>query len=179
MVFLFAGCELDSERRELRRDGAAIHIEPQVFDVLHYLVAHRDRVVTKDELFQAVWNGRIVSEATLTSRISAARRAIGDTGEQQSILRTVARRGFAFRGAVEERSVAAHQRLDGAARVMSNLPAPSTRLFGRDADVAEIAARLADTRLLTLTGVGGVGKTRLALSVAQQLGLRQIGRAHV
>src|SRR5436190_18990430 len=77
MIFTFADCELDVDRRELRRDGALVHVEPQVFDVLHYLVRHRDRVVSKDELYQSVWNGRIVSEATLTSRISAARRAIG------------------------------------------------------------------------------------------------------
>jgi len=170
MVFVFADCELDGERRELRRHGAAVHIEPQVFDVLHHLVTHRDRVVTKDELFQAVWSGRIVSEATLTSRISAARRAIGDAGDRQSILRTFARRGYSFCGAVEERSIPARPRSETASRdgAPSNLPVPATSLFGREAAAAEIVARLADTRMLTLTGVGGVGKTRLALDVAQR-----------
>ena len=99
MAYVFADCELDCERRELRRNGTAIHLEPQVFDVLVHLVRNRDRVVTKDELLQAVWNGRVVSEDALTSRISAARRAIGDTGEDQQLIRTVPRRGFRFVGA--------------------------------------------------------------------------------
>ena len=73
MIFAFADCELDVERRELRRQRAPMHVEPQVFEVLLYLVRHRNRVVSKDELYEKVWNGRIVSEATLISRISAAR----------------------------------------------------------------------------------------------------------
>jgi DNA-binding winged helix-turn-helix (wHTH) protein/pimeloyl-ACP methyl ester carboxylesterase len=103
MAYVFADCELDCERRELRRDGTAVHLEPQVFDVLVQLVTNRGRVVSKDELLQAVWNGRIVSEDTLTSRIRAARRAIGDTGEDQRLIRTVQRRGFRFIGDVRER----------------------------------------------------------------------------
>ena len=81
MIFAFANYVLEAERRELRRDGVPVHVEPQVFDVLFHLIKHRDRVIPKDELFGAVWHGRIVSEATLTSRISAARRAIGESGE--------------------------------------------------------------------------------------------------
>jgi pimeloyl-ACP methyl ester carboxylesterase/DNA-binding winged helix-turn-helix (wHTH) protein len=103
MAYVFADCELDCERRELRRSGTAVHLEPQVFDVLVQLVRNRDRVVSKDELLQAVWNGRIVSEDALTSRIGAARRAIGDTGEDQRLIRTVQRRGFRFVGDVCER----------------------------------------------------------------------------
>src|SRR5262245_56817005 len=102
MVYLFGDCELDSERRDLRRHGTAVHVEPQVFDVLQYLVRNRDRVVTKDELLQAVWNGRAVSDDALTSRIGAARRAIGDTGEQQKLIRTLPRRGFRFVGKVRQ-----------------------------------------------------------------------------
>ena len=104
MAYVFADCELDCERLELRRNGTAIHLEPQVFDVLVHLVRNHDRVVTKDELLQAVWNGRVVSEDALTSRISAARRAIGDTGEDQQLIRTVQRRGFRFVGHVGEQS---------------------------------------------------------------------------
>src|SRR5262245_56459846 len=102
MVYLFGDCELDSERRDLRRHGTAVHVEPQVFDVLQYLVRNRDRVVTKDELLQAVWNRRVVSDDALTSRIGAARRAIGDTGEQQQLIRTLPRRGFRFVGEVRQ-----------------------------------------------------------------------------
>jgi DNA-binding winged helix-turn-helix (wHTH) protein/pimeloyl-ACP methyl ester carboxylesterase len=102
MVYVFGDCELDSERRDLRRHGTAVHVEPQVFDVLQYLVRNRERVVTKDELLQAVWNDRVVSDDALTSRIGAARRAIGDTGEQQQLIRTLPRRGFRFVGEVRQ-----------------------------------------------------------------------------
>jgi TolB-like protein/Tfp pilus assembly protein PilF len=98
--FLFENQSLDAERRELVSAGESVPIEPQVFDVLLYLLEHRGRVVGKDELFDKVWDGRIVSESTLTSRINAVRRAINDTGKDQRLLRTVARKGFRFVGEV-------------------------------------------------------------------------------
>lgn len=91
---------LDGTRRELTRGAEQISLEPQVFDVLLYLVENRDRLVTKDDLIAAVWNGRIVSESTLTSRITAARKAVGDSGEQQALIKTYARKGFRFVGDV-------------------------------------------------------------------------------
>jgi pimeloyl-ACP methyl ester carboxylesterase/DNA-binding winged helix-turn-helix (wHTH) protein len=103
MIFVFDDCEIDCNRRQLRRAGVATHVEPQVFDVLVHLVRHRERVVSKDELMQEVWGGRIVSEDTITARISSARRAIGDTGDRQKLIRTLARRGFGFIGDVSER----------------------------------------------------------------------------
>jgi pimeloyl-ACP methyl ester carboxylesterase/DNA-binding winged helix-turn-helix (wHTH) protein len=106
MIFVFGECEIDCQRRELRREGVFTHIEPQVFDVLVFLVRHRHRLVTKDELMQEVWNGRVVSEDTLTSRIGAARRAIGDDGGRQQLIRTMPRRGFRF--VAEVREHAAH-----------------------------------------------------------------------
>ena len=81
MEFSFGDHVLDLDRRELRRSGEVVALQPQVFDLLVYLVRNRDRVVSKDDLLAAVWGGRIVSESTLTSRISAARRAVGDSGE--------------------------------------------------------------------------------------------------
>jgi DNA-binding winged helix-turn-helix (wHTH) protein len=104
VILQFGAYTLDTERRELRGDGALIHVEPQVFDVLSYLAGNRSRVVSKDEILDAVWKGRIVSESTLSSRINAARRAIGETGEQQSYIRTVPRRGFLFAGEVAIRA---------------------------------------------------------------------------
>ena len=106
MRFLFGDYALDLERRELRRGAGLVEVEPQVFDHLAYLVANRDRVASKDDLLAAVWHGRIVSESTLTSRITAARHAIGDSGEQQRFIRTVSRRGFRFIGEVREQSAA-------------------------------------------------------------------------
>ena len=79
MTYLFAGYALDPERRELRYSNKLVAVEPQVFDILEYLVRNRDRVVSKDEIFDAIWHGRAVSESALTSRINAARFAIGGT----------------------------------------------------------------------------------------------------
>src|SRR5580698_5483535 len=100
--FLFADHTLDTERRELRRGSQAIAVEPQVFDLLVYLVRNRDRVVSKDDLIASVWEGRIVSESTLTSRINATRTAVGDNGKDQKLIRTVARKGLRFVGVVQE-----------------------------------------------------------------------------
>lgn len=102
MQFLFGGYGLDPERRELKRGAEVIAIGPQVFDLLAYLVRNRERVVSKDDLLDAVWAGRIVSESTLTSHINAVRRAIGDSGEEQRLVRTIARKGFRFVAEVTE-----------------------------------------------------------------------------
>ena len=101
MEFRFSDHTLDVERRELRRGSDTVGIEPQVFDLLVYLLRNRDHVVSKDDLIAAIWVGRIVSESTLTSRINAARKAIGDSGEEQRLIRTIARKGFRFVGAVQ------------------------------------------------------------------------------
>ena len=102
MQFLFDDHVLDVDRRELRRAGEPIAIEPQVFDLLVHLVRNRDRVVSKDDLIAAIWHGRIVSESTLTSRINAVRKAVGDSGEAQRLIRTVQRKGIRFIGEVGE-----------------------------------------------------------------------------
>jgi adenylate cyclase len=93
---------LDTARRELRRSGSLIALQPQVFDLLEYAIRNRERVVTKDDLLAAVWNGRIVSESTLSTRINAARSAIGDSGEEQRLIRTAHGKGIRFVGAVRE-----------------------------------------------------------------------------
>ena len=105
--FRFADFEIDVARHELRRAGAVVHIEPQVFDLIVLLVKNRERIVSKDELIEAIWQGRIISEAALSSRISAARRALGDSGNDQSLIRTLHKRGFRFVGDVEEVAAAA------------------------------------------------------------------------
>lgn len=103
MRLYFEKYVLDTDRRELRRGESPVPVQPQVFDLLVHLIENRDRVVTKDDLLEAVWNGRIVSESTLISRINAARRAIGDDGDQQRLIRTIARKGVRFVGEVEKR----------------------------------------------------------------------------
>jgi TolB-like protein len=100
--FLFENYALDTDRRELRRDALAVPVEPQVFDLLAYLIKNRDRVASKDDLVAAIWGGRIVSESALTTRINAARCAIGDSGAEQRLIKTLARKGLRFVGAVHE-----------------------------------------------------------------------------
>jgi TolB-like protein/tetratricopeptide (TPR) repeat protein len=102
LIYEFEDFTLDLDRRELRSRGALLSVEPQVFDLLAYLIASRDHVVTKDDLIEHVWNGRIVSESTLTSRISAARHAIGDSARGQRLIRTIARKGIRFVGEAAE-----------------------------------------------------------------------------
>jgi len=102
MLYSFDNFLVDTERRELRRDGQTRAVEPQVFDLLEYLIRNRDRVVSRDDLLAGVWNGRIVSESTLASRINAARNAIGDNGEDQRLIRTILRKGVRFVGTVRE-----------------------------------------------------------------------------
>jgi TolB-like protein/cytochrome c-type biogenesis protein CcmH/NrfG len=99
--FHFSDHVLDVNLRELTRGGESVAVEPQVFDLLVHLIENRDHVVTKDDLIETVWDGRIVSESTLTSRINAARRAVGDSGKDQAVIRTIARKGFRFVGDVQ------------------------------------------------------------------------------
>ena len=102
MRYLFEDYTFDTERRELHRGADAVSITPQVFDLLEYLIRNRERLVSKDDLVNAVWNGRVVSDAALTTRLNAARSAIGDTGEKQHLIKTLPRKGFRFVGPVQE-----------------------------------------------------------------------------
>ena len=104
MIYRFGEFTLDSERLELRCGEELRATEPQVFSLLAYLIDKRDRVVSKDELIDAVWNGRIVSDSTLTTRINALRRAEDDDGKAQAVIRTFVRRGFRFVADVRESS---------------------------------------------------------------------------
>jgi TolB-like protein/DNA-binding winged helix-turn-helix (wHTH) protein/cytochrome c-type biogenesis protein CcmH/NrfG len=104
--FRFSDFEVDLARRELRRAGAVVHTEPQVFDLLVHLIRNRDRIVRRNELIDVIWQGRIVSETALSSRINAARRALGDNGNDQGLIRTLHKRGFRFVGDVDEESCA-------------------------------------------------------------------------
>jgi class 3 adenylate cyclase/tetratricopeptide (TPR) repeat protein len=104
MLYFFEDFVLDPDRRELRRGNAVVAVQPQVFDLLEYLITNRDRVVSKDDILQAVWGGRIVSESALTTRINAMRTAVGDNGDQQRLIRTFPRKGIRFVGVVRERA---------------------------------------------------------------------------
>ena len=110
MIWKFDRFTLDADRRELSAGAAPVDVEPQVLDLLMHLVRHRARVVAKDELFQAIWHGRTVSDSALTTRINAARRAIGDDGRHQRLIRTLHGKGFRFVGKVQEREPANRDR---------------------------------------------------------------------
>jgi pimeloyl-ACP methyl ester carboxylesterase len=102
MAYRFANCSIDSERHVLLRQNKSVHVEPQVFEILLTLARKRGRLVTKDELVESVWRGLNVSDATISARINAARKAVGDTGREQTIIKTVHGRGFQMIAEVSE-----------------------------------------------------------------------------
>jgi DNA-binding winged helix-turn-helix (wHTH) protein len=194
VTYRFAAWELDLDRRELRHEGETVAVEPQVFDVLAYLVVNHERFVSKEELLDNIWGDRFVSESALTSRIKSARRAVGDSGQSQHIIRTVHGRGYRFVAAVSTATTttpaptAAPER----PRAVSATPpvlAPGDEwlvasdgvgrnwpLLGRESELEFISTAFRDGRTggVLLTGPAGVGKTRLALEcvrLAQQAGV--------
>lgn len=170
MRYRFGDFELDTERYELRRAGEAIAAEPKVLELLAYLVAERERVVSKEELLDRVWHGKIVGDAALSRAVREARRALGDPASASTWIRTVYGRGFAFVG--EATAVEAPAPTARTAPVRgaegSPLPVPLTTLIGRARELDAIERLLGSVRLLTLTGTGGTGKTRLALEAARR-----------
>jgi DNA-binding winged helix-turn-helix (wHTH) protein len=109
----FGPFDLNTEIPELRRDGQPVPIEPKVLDILMYLVANRDRIISKDELIDTVWGGRIVSDAAVTSRINLVRQAVGDSGRAQNTIQTIPKRGFRFVANLDESSAASFAPKDG------------------------------------------------------------------
>ncbi len=107
VIYRFENFELDSDAYQLRRDGAAVEVEPQVFGVLWHLVAHAGRLATKDDLLAAVWGTTFVSDAALTTRIKQARQALGDSGREQRLIKTVHARGYRFADKVASRETTA------------------------------------------------------------------------
>ena len=130
MIYLFNDFVLDTDRRELRRGPKLVSMAPQVFDLLEYLIRNHERVVSKDDLLASIWNGRIVSDSALNTRINAARCAIDDTGEDQRLIRTLPRKGVRFIGAVcEERKEASVPEPEGA--LAAEHPSPALALPDR------------------------------------------------
>jgi predicted ATPase/DNA-binding winged helix-turn-helix (wHTH) protein len=165
VVFEFGGYQLDDDRVALTGPDGVIHCEPQVFRVLVHLVQNRHRVVPKEELLDVVWGDRFVSESALTSRLKAARRAVGDTGHEQHTIKTVHGVGYHF--VAEVRSVTTTEAPPPPAS--RAFPAPRSDLIGREADLAGVLRTVGAARVTTIVGTGGVGKTSLALAAGQRL----------
>jgi DNA-binding winged helix-turn-helix (wHTH) protein/tetratricopeptide (TPR) repeat protein len=170
-VVCFGECELDLQRMELRRGGEPVPVEPQVFDVLAYLIHHGDRLVPKHELLDEIWGSRFVSESALTSRIKSARRAIGDTGRDQRIIRTVHGRGYRF--VAHRTECTAEDAGAPAPLVVGNADAPTIPASGAALDgVASLLSRLASggERGVTVSIVGplGAGKSQALHRLAEE-----------
>jgi DNA-binding winged helix-turn-helix (wHTH) protein len=189
MIYAFDDYEFDAARFELRHEGERVPMEPQVFEVLACLIANHDRAVSKDELIGHVWPDRFISDAALNSRVMAARKAIGDNGRDQRLIRTIHGRGYRFVGAVREvqdgRAPLAGE-AQGEPPAAAPVPAareglpeirpagidvPLTSFVGRDGELSrfEQVASRPGCRLITIAGPGGVGKTRLAVEAAHRL----------
>jgi len=160
MIVGFDSFEVDTGAFELRQDGRAITMEPQVFEVLAYLVVNAGRLVAKEEFLDEIWGDRFVSESALTSRIKSARKAIGDDGRRQHYIKTVHGKGYRFDGVAPSVERPAGGR---------GLPAERTPLFGRRDDIDEVGVALSEDRLVSLLGIGGAGKTRLAIAAARSV----------
>lgn len=168
----FGLVDLDIGAREVRLAGDLKHLEPQAFDLLAYLVAHRDRVVPKAELLDEVWGDQFVSESALTTRIKEIRQATGDDGRAQQIIKNVRGRGYRFVASptLPAPAPAGGDTSDrGQRRVPPQPPTPSV---GLDAEIERLAELTARRRLVTIVGPGGVGKTRLATEVGRVIAER-------
>ena len=159
MAIGFAGFELRPWERSVSHSGSPVKLGARAFDVLMALVERRDRIVTKDELFDIVWPGLVVEESNLQVQVSTLRKLFG-----QGVIATIPGRGYRFVAQLDERLRGTEAK---AALVPNNLPQQRTQFIGRGKELAHCTALLRDAGLLTMTGVGGCGKTRLALQLAQ------------
>ena len=181
MRYRFGPFELQIDRYRLLCGGSQLATEPKTLEVLAYFLEHAGRLVTKDELLAAVWDGQFVSDGAISRAVSEVRRALAggpDGDAAKTWIQTVYGRGFAYEGPpvksisdVERRDDTSRHKMDSASTrcASSSLPIPLTPLIGRDEELLALCERLRSVRLVTLTGTGGAGKTRLALEAARRL----------
>jgi DNA-binding winged helix-turn-helix (wHTH) protein len=173
-IIEFGHFRIGPRRRELLADGRPIQLGGRAFDVLMALIEASGAVVSKDALIDRVWPNRIVEESSLHVQISALRNAFG---ADRNLIRTISGRGYQFTGEISTVAASPHTQavagtavpVSAAPRPLTNLPEPVSELIGRDVELEEILGLAAAHRLVTLTGAGGIGKTRLGLEVARRL----------
>src|SRR5216684_2011264 len=158
--YRFGPFELEPDKRRLLKDGATISLRPRAFDLLAALVERAGHLVTKDELLDQVWPKMVVEEAALHVQVSALRKVLG-----ADAITTVSGRGYQFTLPVTKGDGQA----DRASKPKHNLPYQLTSFVGREQEIAQIEELVTAHRLVTLTGAGGAGKTRLAIEVASRL----------
>jgi predicted ATPase len=158
------GLVLDVDAYELVSNGHPVELEPQAITVLGYLVEQRHRLVSKEELLDAVWGDHFVSESALTTRIKQIRRALGDDGATQRMIRTVRGRGYQYIGPAEPSPPPTVEPAG-----LGDLPAERTVMIGRDKELVAASSLVFEHRLVTLLGIGGVGKTTLAAAVGRSV----------
>lgn len=175
VICSFADFELDEPGGELRRAGAAVPLQPKVFQLLAYLVEHRERVVTREELMKAIWQGVAVTDWSLSSCVRALRKALGDDGDQQRLIKTIHGRGYRFIASVRDgrtevpNGQAAAAALHGSPR--PDAAAERRPFIGRRQELDRLRGFLQEAiagrgRTVILAGEGGIGKTRLAREIA-------------
>src|SRR5262245_40464376 len=179
MIHVFSECELDETRFELRRRGTVVKLEPKTFDLLAYLVRAADRVVSKDELLDAVWPGQVVSESVLPKCVAAARRAVGDARTPGSVIQTVHGRGYRFVAPVATRTAMTADAGDATSFLVPFVGHTQAMARLRQALESALAGR---GRVALLVGEPGIGKTRTAeelVADARRRGmLALVGRAY-
>src|SRR5262245_58467670 len=180
--YLFEDCALDPNRRELWRQNSLVPIEPQVFDLLVHLIRHREQVLSRDDLIAAIWAGRVVSESALSTRINAARSAIGDTGEQQRLIKTFPRKGVRFVGVVREDTAAASGAVTASVPVLPDKPSiavlPFTNMSG-DAEQDYFADGMAEEIITALSRCNWlfvIARNSSFTYKGKSVDVRQIGR---
>jgi TolB-like protein len=184
MLYVFDDYVLDTDRRELRRRSAAIDVEPQVFDLIAYLVENRNRVASRDDLINSIWQGRVVSESTLSSRINAARVALGDTGASQRLIRTLPRKGVRFVGEVREGELEHGPAAQARPAAVAAMDGPAIAVLpftnmGGDAESDYFADGMAEEIITALSRCGGllvIARNSSFIYKGRAIDIRQVGR---
>ncbi len=166
-IYAFDAFELDLGSFTLREGEAEIALEPQVMSLLAYLVQNCDKLITRDELLDELWGHRYVSESAVATQIKTLRKALGDDGRNQRIIKTVHGRGYRFVAPVSRGQAQPPQTTATTSQRTSNLGYERTKLIGRDVELSRCIEAFDQYRLVSLLGIGGSGKTRLAKAVGR------------